>query len=50
MRHDQRVFYMSSPALNRELDTQAMVEVAMAAILHDKVFSKMLLIDPFASF
>lgn len=41
---------MSSPALNRELDTQAMVEVAMAAILHDKVFSKMLLIDPFASF
>jgi hypothetical protein len=46
-RFDQKLFYMASPALNRELDVGKMVEQAMAAILHDPVFSKMLMLDPF---
>nr|MDO8085407.1 Ser-Thr-rich GPI-anchored membrane family protein [Candidatus Sigynarchaeum springense] len=47
MRHDQRLFYMANPALNRELATSELVEAAALSISDDKVFSKMLLFGPF---
>ena len=43
MRFDQRIFYMASPALNRELATSELVEAATLSISDNKVFSKMLL-------
>jgi len=46
MRHETRIFYMANPALNRELDTAAMVEQAMAAIMQHKTFSRMLNAGP----
>ena len=47
MRFDQRIFYMASPALNRELATSELVEAATLSISDNKVFSKMLLYGPF---
>ena len=49
MRNETKLFYMANPALNRELDTAAMVEEAMAAIMQHKTFSRMLMLDPFAN-
>ncbi len=46
MRKDQQIFYMANPALNRELETADLVEEGTLSILHDKVFSKMMLYDP----
>ena len=49
-RNDQKLYFMANPAMNRELETEGMVEEGMLSIIHDKNFSKMLLFDPMASF
>ena len=46
MRHETRLFYMANPALNREIDTSAMVAQAFRAIHEHPTFPTMLEIEP----
>jgi hypothetical protein len=45
-RFDQKLFYMASPALNRELDTTEMVRQAIGSITRHPTFSEILAINP----